>query len=63
MFDGCVSLTSIDLSGFDTKNVINLGLIFDNCQNLLILIFLLLIVVLIIFMKFLVVFFNLEQLK
>ena len=34
MFDGCFSLTSIDLSSFDTKNVIYFGLIFDNCPNL-----------------------------
>ena len=33
-FDGCISLTSIDLSSFENKNEINLGLVFGHFQNL-----------------------------
>ena len=34
MFSGCFSLTSIDLSRFDTENVINYEGLFYNCKNL-----------------------------
>lgn len=31
MFYGCMALTSLDLSGFDTSNVTNMEGLFDNC--------------------------------
>ena len=34
MFDGCKSLTSLDLSNFNTENVQNMGYMFWICQNL-----------------------------
>ena len=34
MFTGCKSLTSLDLSTFDTKNVQSMANMFDDCQNL-----------------------------
>lgn len=34
MFDGCHSLTALDLSHFDTKNVTNMGQMFYGCNNL-----------------------------
>ena len=34
MFDGCRSLTALDLSHFDTKNVTNMGQMFYGCNNL-----------------------------
>ncbi len=34
MFKNCVSLTTVDLSGFDTKNVAYLGELFSGCVNL-----------------------------
>jgi len=34
MFQGCSSLTSLDLSKFDTANVTNMGGMFSNCSKL-----------------------------
>ncbi len=34
IFSGCISLTSLDLSSFDTSNVTNMGSMFDRCSNL-----------------------------
>ena len=34
MFNGCSSLTSLNLSSFDTSMVTNLWLLFDNCKSL-----------------------------
>ena len=34
MFDGCSSLTSLDVSNFVTTNVTNMGGMFSNCSNL-----------------------------
>lgn len=34
MFHGCNKLTSIDLSGFDTSNVTNMGGMFSGCSSL-----------------------------
>ena len=34
MFSGCKSLTSLDLSGFDTTNVTEMSYLFENCQSL-----------------------------
>ena len=33
MFSDCGSLTSIDLSNFNTDNVINMSEMFYNCTN------------------------------
>ena len=34
MFSGCESLTSLDLSGFDTPNVTNMAFMFSGCTSL-----------------------------
>ena len=34
MFDGCRSLTSLDLSHFDTSQVTSMGSMFDGCSSL-----------------------------
>ena len=34
MFDGCTSLTSINLSNFNTSKVTNFDYLFNNCENL-----------------------------
>ena len=34
MFDGCESLTSLDLSCFDTSKVTNMGIMFQGCSSL-----------------------------
>ena len=34
MFSGCSNLTSVDVSGFDTRNVTDMGTMFYNCSNL-----------------------------
>lgn len=34
MFDGCSSLTSLDLSGFNTANVKSMGSMFEGCSGL-----------------------------
>ncbi len=34
MFSGCSSLTSLDVSGFDTSNVTNMSNIFTSCSSL-----------------------------
>ncbi len=34
MFSGCTGLTSLDLSGFDTKNVTDMGAMFMKCSGL-----------------------------
>ena len=34
MFNGCKSLTSIDLSSFDTSNVVAMSSLFDGCSSL-----------------------------
>ena len=34
MFDGCTSLSSLDLSGWDTSNVTNMGHMFGGCNAL-----------------------------
>ena len=34
MFTNCSSLTSLDLSSFDTSNVTNIGMMFYNCLSL-----------------------------
>ena len=34
MFDGCNEIESIDLSGFDTSNVIDMGCLFSECHKL-----------------------------
>ena len=34
MFSGCSNLSEIDLSGFDTSNVISMTYMFANCNNL-----------------------------
>ena len=34
MFNGCKSLTSLDVSGFNTSNVTNMGDMFDGCKSL-----------------------------
>jgi len=33
MFSGCSNLTNIDLSSFDTKNVIDMSFMFDGCYK------------------------------
>ena len=33
MFFGCSNLTNIDLSSFDTKNIINMSYMFFGCIN------------------------------
>ena len=35
MFDGCNTLTSLDLSSFDTRNVANMSYMFDGCNTLM----------------------------
>ena len=37
MFNGCQSLTTLDLSNFDTSKVTNMSYMFNNCQKLTIL--------------------------
>ena len=37
MFNACNSLTNLDLSSFNTENVINMESIFEGCDNLKIL--------------------------
>jgi surface protein len=34
MFENCSSLTSLDVSGFDTSNVTSMGAMFYNCSGL-----------------------------
>ena len=34
MFNRCISLISLDISKFDTSNVINMSYMFSNCENL-----------------------------
>lgn len=34
MFDGCRSLTSLDLSSFNTSSVTNMRSMFENCEQL-----------------------------
>jgi len=34
MFQGCINLTSLDVSNFDTQNVTNMGGMFNGCINL-----------------------------
>jgi surface protein len=34
MFDGCLSLTNIDLSNFNTKNVNDMKCMFNGCSSL-----------------------------
>jgi surface protein len=34
MFDGCTSLTSVDLTGWDTSSVTEMGLMFNRCSKL-----------------------------
>ena len=34
MFANCLSLINLDLSNFDTQNVINMGNMFSNCPSL-----------------------------
>ena len=34
MFSQCSNLTSLDVSGFDTNDVIDMGLMFSWCKNL-----------------------------
>ena len=34
MFNGCNSLTVLDLSGFNTSNVTRMNDMFPNCNNL-----------------------------
>ena len=34
MFDGCRSLTELDVSGFDTRNVVDMGYLFRDCDSL-----------------------------
>ena len=34
MFSGCSKLDGLDLSGFDTGNVVSMGYMFKNCENL-----------------------------
>lgn len=34
MFDGCSSLTDLDLTNFDTSKVTSLSNMFQNCTNL-----------------------------
>ncbi len=34
LFSGCESLKSIDLSQFDTRNVIDMGKMFSSCYSL-----------------------------
>lgn len=34
MFEGCGSLTELDLSGFQTQNAVNMRDMFYNCRNL-----------------------------
>ena len=34
MFSGCTSLTSLDLSGWDTSNVNDMSDMFKNCTSL-----------------------------
>ena len=34
MFSGCSKLTNIDLSSFNTKNIINMSYMFQFCSNL-----------------------------
>ena len=37
MFDGCLNLTTLDLTNFDTSNVTNMESMFSDCSNLTIL--------------------------
>ena len=39
MFDGCGSLTVLDVSGFDTAHVTNMSLMFYNCNQFQLLLF------------------------
>ena len=34
MFQGCINLTSLEVSNFDTQNVTNMGGMFNGCINL-----------------------------
>ena len=34
LFENCYSLTSLDLSNFDTSNVSNMSYMFSGCKNL-----------------------------
>ena len=34
LFSGCVSLTHVDLSSFDTSNVVYFGYMFNSCEKL-----------------------------
>ena len=34
MFSGCELLTNIDLSNFNTQNVINMACMFKGCKNI-----------------------------
>ena len=34
MFRGCISLTNINLSNFNTQNVTNMSGMFDGCSSL-----------------------------
>lgn len=34
MFDGCINLTELDVTGFDTSNVTGMRLMFRSCRNL-----------------------------
>ena len=34
MFQGCINLTSLDVSNFDTQNVTDMRLMFNGCVNL-----------------------------
>ena len=35
MFSDCVSLTSIDVSSFDTSKVTDIGSLFSNCESII----------------------------
>ena len=34
MFKGCSSITNLNLSNFDTKNVTDMSYMFDGCKSL-----------------------------
>ena len=34
MFDGCTSLEEVDVSGFNTQEVINMCAMFQNCSTI-----------------------------
>ena len=34
MFYGCKNITDLDLSSFDTRNIIKMSCMFDECINL-----------------------------